>query len=282
VSHALDRDFFLGLESRAMMDLEKPQQTWRSFGYVMQFRWSEPSLESLLDFVVLPGWERADGVSPDAVFLLEPSPSGVSITRDQEPPIAVPLSMAGDELKRQAHMHLATYAPDTVFVHAGVVLGPTGLILLPGRSYAGKSTLVRALVKLGCRYYSDEFAIVHADGLVSPFPRDLSQRDWGNPDIMISPTDLGWTPDLGPSRVAAVVNVSYGNEWTWEVESIGAGTAMLRLFENTVSAQIAPDRALRYFPKMLENALCLSGQRGEVDVAAKALMELLNAQGAIL
>ena len=78
--------------------------------------------------------------------------------------------------------------------------------------------------------------------------------------------------------MAAVVSVSYSNEWTWEVETIGAGTAMLRLFENTVSAQIAPDRALRYFPKMLENAVCLSGQRGEVDVAAKALMELLGAQ----
>lgn len=261
-----------------MIDTETSQQTWRSFGYVMQFRWSEPSLESLLDSVVLPGWERADGVSPDAVFVLEPSPSGVSIARDQELPVPIPLSMAGDELKRQAHMHLATYAPDTVFVHAGVVLGPTGLILLPGRSYAGKSTLVRALVKQGCRYFSDEFAIVHSDGLVSPFPRDLSQRDGANPDIMIPPDELGWTPDLGPSRVAAVVSVSYSNEWTWEVETIGAGTAMLRLFENTVSAQIAPDRALRYFPKMLENAVCLSGQRGEVDVAAKALMELLGAQ----
>lgn len=261
---------------------ELGQQTWRSFGYVMQFRWSEASLESLLDSVVLPGWERADGVSPDAIFLLEPSPSGVSIARDQEQPVPVPLTMAGDELKRQAHMHLATYAPDTVFVHAGVVLGPTGLILLPGRSYAGKSTLVRALVKQGCRYYSDEFAIVRSDGLVSPFPRDLSQRDGANPDIMIPPAELGWTPDLGPSRVAAVVSVSYSNEWTWEVETIGAGTAMLRLFENTVSAQIAPDRALRYFPKMLENALCLAGQRGEVEVAASALMELLGAQKAHL
>src|SRR5262249_36246454 len=74
-------------------------------------------------------------------------------------------------------LHVAEMAPERVFVHAGVVAYQGRGILLPGRSFAGKSTLVRELVQAGAQYYSDEYAVLDADGAVHPYPRPLSIRN---------------------------------------------------------------------------------------------------------
>src|SRR5687768_17180193 len=55
---------------------------------------------------------------------------------------------------------VAAHARGRVFVHAGVVGWRGRAIVLPGRSFAGKSTLVRALLAAGATYYSDEFAVL--------------------------------------------------------------------------------------------------------------------------
>ena len=73
-------------------------------------------------------------------------------------------------------MYIALHAPNHVFVHAGVVGVEDRAIVLPGRSFAGKTTLVAALVKAGAEYWSDEYAVLDADGLVHPYPKPLSVR----------------------------------------------------------------------------------------------------------
>ena len=72
-------------------------------------------------------------------------------------------------------------AKKLMFIHAGAVGWKGHAIVLPGDSFTGKSTLVAALVKNGAEYYSDDFAIVDAKGLVQAFPRAISMRtDDGN------------------------------------------------------------------------------------------------------
>ena len=51
--------------------------------------------------------------------------------------------------------YLAEHAPDLVFIHAGVVVWEGRALLLPGRSMAGKSTLVRLLNRLVADRYED-------------------------------------------------------------------------------------------------------------------------------
>ncbi len=79
-------------------------------------------------------------------------------------------------------IHVAEYAPEFVFVHAGVVAWQGRALLLPGVSHAGKSTLVAELVRAGATYYSDEFALLDSHGRVHPFARDLRIRRPGKPD----------------------------------------------------------------------------------------------------
>jgi len=50
-------------------------------------------------------------------------------------------------------------------------------ILLPGRSYVGKSTLVMELVRAGAVYYSDEYAVLDARGRVHPFAQPVALRE---------------------------------------------------------------------------------------------------------
>ncbi|MEJ0020633.1 MAG: PqqD family peptide modification chaperone [Acetobacteraceae bacterium] len=56
-------------------------------------------------------------------------------------------------------------------LHAGVVAGPAGAVLLPAPPGSGKSTLTAALVRSGLDYFSDEVALLAADDLaVMAFP----------------------------------------------------------------------------------------------------------------
>ena len=63
-----------------------------------------------------------------------------------------------------------------IFIHAGVVAQDGVAIALPGVSFAGKTTLVSALVRAGAVYYSDEFAVIDKRGVVNPYPKALSVR----------------------------------------------------------------------------------------------------------
>src|SRR5579871_2866237 len=79
-------------------------------------------------------------------------------------------------LESQINGHVALEAEDYVFVHAGVVGNGTRAIVIPGVSFSGKTTLVRALVEAGAVYFSDEFAVFDEAGLVHPYPRRLALR----------------------------------------------------------------------------------------------------------
>src|SRR5512139_856086 len=82
----------------------------------------------------------------------------------------------------------AWHAPPRVILHAaGVVLGET-MLVLAGRSGAGKSSLARALTERGARYATDELVVT--DG----------ERIWGIPRAIqfdAVPIDAPLPPWLG-------------------------------------------------------------------------------------
>jgi hypothetical protein len=65
-------------------------------------------------------------------------------------------------------------------IHAGVVGGPAGCVLLPAAPGSGKSTLTTALVHAGFDLFSDEVALLnHGDLTASPFPAAICVKDTG-------------------------------------------------------------------------------------------------------
>ena len=87
------------------------------------------------------------------------------------------LTDAGRALAAHAEFFVAERAPDHLFVHAGVVGWEGRAIVMPGASFAGKTTLVQAWLEAGATYYSDEFAVLDRAGRVHPFARPLAIRD---------------------------------------------------------------------------------------------------------
>ncbi len=84
------------------------------------------------------------------------------------------LTDAGSALAAHAERIVAERAPDHLFVHAGVVGWEGRAIVMPGASFAGKTTLVQAWLEAGAVYDSDEFAVLDRAGRVHPFPRPLA------------------------------------------------------------------------------------------------------------
>src|SRR6185295_19741358 len=85
-----------------------------------------------------------------------------------------------ERLESDLRLFVAELATHRVFVHAGVVGWKGKAIVIPGRSYSGKSTLVAELVKAGATYYSDEYAVFDSRGRVYPFPKPLEMRASGD------------------------------------------------------------------------------------------------------
>ena len=109
-------------------------------------------------------------------------------------------------LQFRAQHYVATVAEHFVFVHAGVVAWQGKAILLPGKSFSGKSTLTMALVDAGATYYSDEYAVLNAQGLVHPFSRMPRLR----PDVQ--PPRMNSVPvasALPPLAVGLVLSAHY-------------------------------------------------------------------------
>ena len=95
-----------------------------------------------------------------------------------------------ESLDQSLHLAIAEFSPQAVFVHAGVCVRNGAAVIVPGRSHAGKSTLIKALADAGATYYSDEFAPILPDGSVIPYPKPLSLR----------PLAKAWTPPGSISR----------------------------------------------------------------------------------
>ena len=176
-------------------------------------------------------------------------------------------------LESDLHLYVAKSARRRVFVHAGVVGWQGRAIVLPGRSFAGKSTLVAALVRAGATYYSDEFAVFDEQGRVHPYARPLSlrQADLARPR-RLRPEELGGRAGRQPLPVGLVAVCGYREGAKWRPRRLTEGQAALALLENTVPARTRPQAVLSTLHQVVPQARLLKGSRGEAEDVAQALL----------
>lgn len=190
-------------------------------------------------------------------------------------PIAGPvdLRLALGILDAELRKYIALYAPDHVFVHAGVVGVEERAIVLPGRSFAGKTTLVAALVQAGAEYWSDEYAVLDADGLVHPYPKPLSMRIDASRATEERPIEsLGGRAGDRPLPVALIAFTSYRPGVAWALRPRTAGEGAVKLLEHSIAARSRPEQVLAAVRRAATDAVVLEGDRGDADEAAGALL----------
>ena len=223
--------------------------------------------------VLPPGWRRCEPSEVEASYALlkdngryRVRQGGVPASECADPEIAIGVF---DSMLRG---HIASVAPDRVFVHAGVVSHEGRAIILPGHSVSGKTTLVVALVEAGAAYISEEYAVLDEQGRVHPYPRPLSIRAPGHPRGVGTPVeDLGGVVAQGPLPVGVVAVTSYRPGARWNPRRLSPAAGALAVLEHTIAARERPAESLAAVRGALPEVV-LEGERGEAAETAAALL----------
>jgi hypothetical protein len=183
-----------------------------------------------------------------------------------------------DEVLRHLELDLELYIGDharrRTFVHAGVVGWNGRAIVIPGRSFSGKSSLVKALVKAGADYYSDEFAVLDERGRAHPYPIPLAirqDRDGGQP-VKYRVEDLGGVVGACPLPVGLVLFTRYVRGARFRPRPLSTGRAVLELLTHTLPARRRPERVLEALTQAVTQASVLRGPRGEAEETARQIL----------
>jgi hypothetical protein len=186
---------------------------------------------------------------------------------------ALALGMVDAQIRAQ----VALLAPEHIFVHAGVVAVDGRAVAVPGSTHTGKTTLTQALVAAGAVYYSDEFAVIDAAGLVHPYPKPLSIR---HPDGSGRTTEtaagaLGGETGREPIPLGLIVVTSYRPGATLRPVPLSAAAAMLALLGHTIPARTRPEQSMAALRAAVQGATAWSSERGEAREAARVILSEL-------
>ena len=183
------------------------------------------------------------------------------------------LEDAGRALAAHAEFFVAERAPDYLFVHAGVVGWEGRAIVMPGASFAGKTTLVQAWLEAGATYYSDEFAVLDRAGRVHPFARPLAIRDGSTALTRLVPVAaLGAETGTTPLPIGLVLVTSYRAGARWRPRRLTAAPTLLALMRHTVAARGNPKHSMPILKQAVSDGITLAGRRGEARPLVSAVL----------
>jgi len=187
------------------------------------------------------------------------------------------LSEALEAFESDLQLYVAATARRRLFVHAGVVGWRGRAVVLPGRSFAGKTTLVAALVRAGATYYSDEYAVFDRAGRVHPYARPLALREGaGGRRRKLAVEALDGAVGERALPVRLVIVSEYREGARFRARRLSQGQGLLAILANTVSARRQPEAALGVLQKVSAGARVYKGARGEADAAAASILKLLD------
>jgi hypothetical protein len=187
---------------------------------------------------------------------------------------ATSLDSIFETFESNLQLHVAENARRRTFLHAGVVGWRGRAVVIPGRSFTGKTTLVQELVRAGATYYSDEYAVLDARGLVHPYPKPLGIRSEGSTTQTKQWADsLGGRTGVKPLPVGLILLSRYKPGATWQPRRLSAGEGALALFANAVPARRQPGRTLAALRPLVLRAQMLKGQRGEAAEIVQTVLD---------
>lgn len=240
-----------------------------SYGIHLKLSANDPVLLATAERYFPPGWtpasESANQINADRSYQLTVQHDCYTLTTEL------------GERARSAHLEevLAAFASDSrlfigemarrwVFLHAGVVSWGGRAILIPGRSFSGKTSLVAELVKAGAIYFSDEYAVLDLQGRVHPYLKPLSLRDAvTGRQIDHSVASLGGESATEAATVGLVLITGYQAGAVWQPSVVSAGEGVLALADNSLSIRHAPQQVLSTLRQSVAGATILKSARGE-------------------
>ncbi len=186
------------------------------------------------------------------------------------------------DLDVDLHSYVAAATQRRMFLHAGVVGWRGQAIVIPGKNFSGKTSLVTALLRAGATYYSDEFAVLDARGRVHPYPLHLHIREEGGDRPKEYPVELlGGRAGTRPLPIGMVVLSEYRPGARWRPRSISQARAALAMLANVVSTRHRPEAMLHMLRQVVSGAAILKGVRGEADEMADSILSSISAKNVV-
>ncbi len=239
-----------------------------------------PTVQTFLDRHLLPWLPRGapDPEAADLIFRISRNHGGQGLDAYADDRL-----IASDEglpaifglLQCLVDERVVRRRPDIVAVHAGVVAWNGSAALLPGASRSGKTTMVVELLKRGAVYYSDEYALLDAQGRVHAYPRALMPRrsgGWQHPTLASA-----WNAATAdsPAPIRLIVSLEWAHGGQWKVRRVPQSEALLLLLRNTPQEMARSPEILDRMRRGVSSATCYTGVRGEAAEAAGHVIELI-------
>ena len=187
-------------------------------------------------------------------------------------------------LQSQIRLTIAEFADSRVFLHAGAVGWKGRAILIPAKSFSGKTSLVAELVKRGALYYSDDFAVLDENGMLHPYHRPLSLRGVEDKYKQVDfPVEvLGGKAGYTPLPVGMIVITEYReSEKTpkiWKPEILSGGRGIMEIIAHTIPIRHQPKFSLEVLNKVGECAIICKSLRGDAKEFAEKLLNFFEAK----
>jgi hypothetical protein len=253
-----------------------------SYGVRIGISAHSPGILSSLRNCLPPGWKSLSSVEADRWYSLVVDGAVDSGTgqhsilfRDADKLIqSTDLNDVLEVFESSLQLYVAEFAKDRVFIHAGVVGWEGKAILIPGRSFSGKTTLVAELLRAGASYYSDEYAVLDGDGYVHPYSKPLAIREHGTArQTKHGVESLGGRRGTEPLPVGVIVVSRYKAGSKWQPRYLSQGMGAMALLDNAVSARRQPEIVLDTLQKAVSHATILKGVRGEAGEAVTSILK---------
>ena len=187
-------------------------------------------------------------------------------------PAAIRVGDTVGQIVDDLHLSIALHAVDGVFIHAGAVAWNGTVIVLPGRSLAGKSTLVEALVRAGATYLSDEYAVACCDGQIAPYARAIQLRT-DTARKIVEPRRIGIVAHHA-MPIGLILLTRYRAGARFAPEPVRPAEASLAVFDNTVVAERNPEVALATAAQLARAAVTMRTDRPEAADVTAGVLEL--------
>jgi hypothetical protein len=249
----------------------------RAFGCQIRAEAESPEACAILDGYIFPSLARtAAGASPDIVIRIADSADQFQLIVDDTVVTSAssPLSLVP---------HIIRAVDETVIqrlttlraVHAGAVLLSDRVLLLPGATHAGKSSLVAELLRRGATYFSDEYALIDSEGRVHPYPRPLLLRNGSPEQIPVLPAECNAPVGDVRATIGWILAVRYMPDSPWSVSPISQSEALLIMLKNTPHPLAESPEMLEYFQRAVAGTTGYVGSQANAAHAADQILGLV-------
>lgn len=250
-----------------------------AYGCDFRIETSRQEDDDVLRRYVFPSWPRREQFDERSGLTIRVHPMGAQV----EMAVAeVSVATAGSindlmpELTRVIDEAVIQQLKNLYAVHAGAVAWRNSVLLLPGGTHAGKSSLVAELLRHGATYFSDEYALIDPEGRVHPYPRALLVRGDNSQQSPLLASELNAATGEAPAPVGWIVALQYRSDCAWSLTPVAQSEGLLTLLRNTPHIMEESPGLLGAFTRSVGGAVCYAGSRGEAGEAAGRLLQLFD------